>query len=241
MNARRFYRDWIDSDLTRFEVKIKDTDCLFLAEKNLFGEAYKLVQAIRTDIEGFIRSRPDFMTALEPIKLSAEEYSQAEPVIKSMIDASRKTGVGPMAAVAGAVAEHACRGLLSYTGEIIAENGGDIFIKTGKDRNLMLYAGDSPLSGKVGIRIKAWETPLGVATSSGRVGHSLSLGHANAVCVVSKDAALSDAAATAVCNKVTCAGDIEKALQFSKSIEGVLGCVVIYEDKLGSSGKIELI
>ena len=144
--------------------------------------------------------------------------------------------MGPMAAVAGAISEFVGKGLLNFSSEVIVENGGDIFMQSQSDRIAGIYAGDSPLSQKIGLKIPAEDTPMGICTSSGKIGHSLSFGKADAVVILSKDTALADAAATAVGNIVISAGDIQKGINFAKMIEGVLGVVVIVEDKLGAWG-----
>jgi ApbE superfamily uncharacterized protein (UPF0280 family) len=157
-----------------------------------------------------------------------------------MAAAGLKAGVGPMAAVAGAIAECVGRELLTYTAEIIVENGGDIFLKIKKDRVVGIYAGESPLTGKLGLEIEARATPLGVCTSSGKVGHSLSYGRADAVVAMSADTALADAAATAIGNRVKQAGDTDKALEFARGIVGLKGVVIIIGEKVGAWGDVKL-
>ena len=130
--------------------------------------------------------------------------------------------------------------MLKLSKEAIVENGGDIYLVTSKERIIGIYAGDSPLSLKIGIVISPEETPLGVCTSSGTVGHSLSFGKANAVCILSKSAALADAAATAVGNVVKKKTDIELGLERGKEIAGVLGTLIIVEEKMGVWGNIKL-
>lgn len=241
MYKNRFYREQRDNDLISFEVKIAETDILFLAQKNLSREAEFAVQKHRNDIEEYIKQNPLFQTSLVPLDIRGAEYEGLPEIIKRMLDASRKTGVGPMAGVAGAIAEFSGMDLLPYSNEIIAENGGDVFIKSSVDRVFGIFAGASPLSGKIAIRVKADDTPLGVSTSSGSVSHSLSFGRADAAVIIAKDTVLSDAAATAVCNIAKTENDIEKALNFSKTIEGVMGSVIIYGNKMGSIGNVELI
>jgi ApbE superfamily uncharacterized protein (UPF0280 family) len=146
-----------------------------------------------------------------------------------------------MAAVAGAIAEMVGMELLQYSDEVIVENGGDIFIKTNVPRKVGIYAGNSPLSGKIAIKIYPEETPAGICTSSGTVGHSLSFGKADAVVVVSRDAFLADAVATAVGNRVKNPSGIKDAVDFAAGIDSVEGVLVIIGDKLGAWGKIELV
>jgi ApbE superfamily uncharacterized protein (UPF0280 family) len=159
-----------------------------------------------------------------------------------MEEAAAKVNVGPMAAVAGAFAEIVGRELLRYSPEVIVENGGDIFIKTTKSRLIGVYAGeDSPLTGRVAIKIEPADTPLGVCTSSGTVGHSLSFGKSDAVVVLSHSASLADAAATAIGNLVKAETDIQQALDYARRVPGLVGVAVIMNDKMGVWGKINLI
>jgi ApbE superfamily uncharacterized protein (UPF0280 family) len=159
-----------------------------------------------------------------------------------MAKAAEKANVGPMAAVAGAFAEFVGLDLLKYSPEVIVENGGDIFLKSTKSRLVGVYAGeDSPLTGRVALKIEPLDTPLGVCTSSGTVGHSLSFGKADAVVVLSHSTALADAAATAIGNIVKAETDVQKALDFARSVKGLVGAAVIINDKMGVWGKINLI
>lgn len=157
-----------------------------------------------------------------------------------MAEAALKAGVGPMAAVAGATAEYVGRDLLKSSAEVIVENGGDIFIKTLESRKMGIYAGRSALSEKIALTIHPDQTPLGVCTSSGTVGHSVSFGRADAVVILSKDTSLADAVATSVGNRVKTAKDIEDALAFAQTISGVDGVVVIIDDKIGMWGEVEI-
>ena len=239
MYKERSYRQWVKSkDLVTFEIKELETDLLVSAGKNLENKARESVLNYREDILSYIRKNEDFLASLEPVNVE----SDAPRIVKAMADAGKKASVGPMAAVAGAIAEFVGRDLLAYTDEVIVENGGDIFIKTKVKRILGVYAGDnSPFSGKLALEISPPEEGLGVCTSSGTVSHSLSFGRADAALIISKDTALADAVATATGNIVKNKDCIEKGIDFAKSIDGVIGALVIVEDKLGSWGKIKLI
>jgi len=157
-----------------------------------------------------------------------------------MAEAAQTAGVGPMAAIAGAIAECVGRELLEFSPEVIVENGGDIFLKVLHRRTIGIYAGDSPLTGKIGLQIEAKDTPLGVCTSSGTVGHSLSFGRADAVAVLAPSAALADAAATAIGNRVNKPEDIDKALELARGIAGLKGVVIIIGESIGVQGNIKL-
>ncbi len=233
----RDYRRWVSgSDLVTFTVAVKETDLAISAAENLERKARRIVLKYRTQLEEYVTTNPKFQSSLEPLPCPAH----APRIIMTMIEASRKAGVGPMAAVAGAVAEEVGRELLTYSPEVIVENGGDIFIAVKRDRTIGIYAGDSPLTGHLGLEIKASDTPLGVCTSSGTVGHSLSFGKADAVVVLSKMTALADAAATAIGNRVKQAADIDAALKLGQKIDGVLGIVIVIGKDLGAWGDVTL-
>lgn len=234
----RYYRDWSkDRDLVSFNVTIKETDLYIRARRDFRKKALEIVQRQRALLENYITRHPGFMTALEPFPIGDD----APAIARTMEDAAAKVGVGPMAAVAGAFAEYVGKELLRFTPEVIVENGGDIFLKTLKPRLIGVYAGESPYTGKIALNIEPADTPLGICTSSGTVGHSLSFGKADAAILLSPSASLADAAATAVCNLVKTEDDIQKALDFAKGVEGLTGAAVIINDKMGVWGKINLL
>ena len=123
--------------------------------------------------------------------------------------------------------------LLKYSNEVIVENGGDIYLKTKEHRKIGVFAGKSPFSEKICLEIAPEDTPLGVCTSSGTVGHSLSLGKADAAVILADDAFLADAVATATGNRVKTWEDIDAAIEFASGIEGVKGVLIIIGDKMG--------
>jgi len=146
-----------------------------------------------------------------------------------------------MAAVAGAIAARVGRALLDRSPEVIVENGGDIFLHLKRPATVAVYAGRSPLSQKLGLKIAPEEGGLGVCTSSGTVGHSLSFGVADAVCVVAPDPALADACATALGNRVADAAAIPQALEWIATISQVRGALIVVGKHLGVWGRLELV
>ena len=234
----RTYRHWIEGkDLVAFNVTVKETDLYLRATANLQRKAHRMVLKYRSQLEGYIKRNPDFLKSLEPIPMP--QY--APEIVKQMVQAGQECGVGPMAAVAGAIAEYVGRELLTFSPEVIVENGGDIYLKILKKRTVGIYAGESPLTGKLGLEISAKDTPLGVCTSSGTVGHSLSYGRADAVVVTAKSATLADAAATAIGNRVSEASDINGAIEFGQGIGNLKGIVIIVGEKMGVWGEVRLI
>ncbi|MEN3185229.1 MAG: UPF0280 family protein [Atribacterota bacterium] len=233
----RFYRERMKSpDLVSFTVKIEESDLYILAEQDLRERAWQRLQREREDLKAYIRYDPNFRKTLTPLAVPPF----APRICQIMAQCAQNAGVGPMAAVAGAINEMLAEELFMETGELVIENGGDILVFSQKERIVAIYAGEeSPFSFRVGLVLPGGTT-WGVATSSGKVGPSLSFGNADAVVVVSHSAALSDAWATSLANRVKGKGDLEKVVRLARDIPGIEGVVVIVDDVLGVEGNIRL-
>jgi ApbE superfamily uncharacterized protein (UPF0280 family) len=235
---KRAYRSKIRArGLHSFCVRVKETDLWISAGLDLVKEARDLVFQCRYEIESYLKTHPFFEISLRPI--TPDPY--APPLVREMIASAGKAGVGPMAAVAGAIAQYVGRGLLGYTNEVIVENGGDIYLKAERPLTVSIFAGDSPLSGRIGLRIPVEQMPLGVCTSSGRIGHSLSMGISHAVSILAPSAALADSAATALGNTILEKKDLENVASAAENIPCIFGGVAILGDTLASWGAVRLI
>jgi len=226
-----------DTDLVSFVVREKESDLLIRTKSNLARKAAKILSKYRKQIEAYIVRHPEFASTLEPLP---EEDPNAPEVVRQMLRAGISAGVGPMAGVAGAIAQKVGMELIEFSSEVIVENGGDVFLKVTQPRRVAIEAGSSPLSGKVGIEINPGESPCGVCTSSGTHGHSLSMGCADAATVVAKDTALADAAATALGNKINNSEDLKKAVTEMSKISGLTGCLAIKGERIAISGNIQI-
>lgn len=236
---RRFYRDWVKAGgLHSTHIAARETDLQILTNKSLdknFVE--EKIRQYRWDIENYIDKDRRFLVALKPIEVEIN----APEIVKEMSEQARRANVGPMSTVAGAIAQFIGRDLLKQGfKEVIIENGGDVFLKTRKIRTIGVYSGKSKLWQGLKIKIKPKDTPLGICTSSGTIGHSLNFGSADSVVVISKNAALADAVATATCNRINSKEDLQNAITFARKIKGVLAVAVIFKNNLASWGKIEL-
>lgn len=239
--SRRFYRQLLqEKDLVSFGVKIKETDLRVAVDKKSYsGQLAALVEKSvwqeRLLLEEYIGANPGFQESLTPyVALNAPG------VAMTMVQAGNLAGVGPMAAVAGTFSEIAGKAILPFVKEVIVENGGDIFLKISRPRLVGIYAGRSPLSGKIAIRIPPEKTPLGVCTSSGTVGPSYSLGRADAVVVLSPSTPLADAVATVLANEIRVESDLETVMAKSRTIKGIEGVLAICEGKMAAWGEIHI-
>lgn len=240
--TQRTYRLLAEHELVSSFVKIKDTDLHIQADRDVTESAFELALQYRLQIEKYIAEHPEFLTALSPL----DQDILAPPIVKEMLRAGRVAEVGPMAAVAGAIAEYVGRALIKRgCREVMVENGGDIFINRSQECTVAIFAGESPLSLQIGLKLAASVMPVAVCTSSGTVGHSLSFGRADAVAVVARSTPVADAVATRLGNEVGVENSddagIKRALQVGQKIEGVLGVVVICGKKLGAAGNVELV
>ena len=237
---KRFYRDWMkNKDLCSTHIVVQETDLQVFTDRPLDkGFLSEKVHLYRRKIEDYISKDRRFLTSLKPIEVELK----APLIVREMAESAKKASVGPMAAVAGTLAEFLGRDLLKkgYK-DIIIENGGDIFMVTSKRRKIGIYAGRSKLWNKLCLEIRSKDTPLGICTSSGTVGHSLSFGLADAVVILSKRASLADAVATATANQVRQREDLQEAVDFAKSVKGISGIIIIIKNSLISWGKVKFV
>lgn len=234
---RELYRKAVNrGDLVFFIVSYRETEVYIGALREFSGEALSCIRSLREELDSYIATDEAFLKSLAPV----EPKWNAPKIARDMCEAAKKAGVGPMAAVAGAFSQTVGRELLQYSPEIIVENGGDIFLATEKERTIAVYAGRSPLSMRMGVRILPTKG-MGVCTSSGTIGHSLSFGKADAALILSPDAALADAAATALGNAIKSPSDIGRALELVMAIEGVMGALAIMGEHMGAVGDLELV
>jgi ApbE superfamily uncharacterized protein (UPF0280 family) len=244
MIETRFYRKNMgDGRFRSFTIGYKDSDLWIGIDPKSFNEsipqfAQQLLVTLRKELENYILTNPEFVTSFTPIHITP----LAPKIALEMALAGQKAGTGPMAAVAGAFAEFVGKTIISEFGvkEIVVENGGDIFLSVRDDLVFSVYAGKSVLSGKIGIEIKASESPLGICTSSGIVGPSISFGNADAVVVISKNAATADAYATAIGNRIKHYSDIEIEINKINEYPEILFLLTICEENIGLKGNFPI-
>ena len=250
--ANRVYRigqiERKSRELTTFTVTVKETNLFIQAEADFTKVAEDTVFSLRHNLESYIKTRPEFLTSLKPI----DGDPSAPKIVKEMIEDSRSAGTGPMAAVAGAIAERVAHAISDAADagdrrggsgkDVIVENGGDVFMLTTGERVIGLHGGDSLFG--LGIRVSAHQlgiSGIGISSSSAVLGESLSLGSCDLATVVAKRGALSDTAATALGNRVKNVKDIEDALGEIVDIPDVIGGLVIINGKMGVKGEITLV
>lgn len=238
--GERSYRDFDPSEGRRvpFRVCVETTDLYLRADRDLTAEALAAAHEARAEVAHHIGLRPAFATALRPLDPPTGPLPFC---VAAMYAAGTAAGVGPMAAVAGAVAGAVGRSLRRCSREVLVENGGDLYLDLADEAVVGLYAGTAPFGGRLGLRVLPTATPLGVCTSSGTVGPSLSFGHADAAVVLAPDPALADAVATALGNRLQEEADLEPAVQWALAVPGVTGAVAVLGRALAAAGEVEFV
>ncbi len=215
----------------------KYSDLLISSDKNIIKLVEEPLKEIYRYLHRCFKEDPAFLKSLSPVS-AKPGYPE---IIKKMCLLSAEFNVGPMAAVAGTVNEFLAEKLNKYCGNLIIENGGDLYLRSKKDRILGIYVKNNYFKDGISIKIKAENMPCGVCASSGTFGHSLSLGKCDLAVVLSKSAITADAAATAVANSISCKEDILTSIKHFKNYRSIDGLLLIKEDQIGLWGSIELV
>ncbi len=240
----RTYRSQFNTNRFKgFQLVYRETDLWIGVDPGSFhremeAAAWNKIIELREKLDAYIRQEPAFAESLHPFS----PPGNAPPEAREMATAAGKAGIGPMASVAGLFAREVGETLSENfpVKELVIENGGDIFALFEKELVLSLFAGDSPLSGKVGLAVPAGTGKVGICTSAGTVGPSLSFGKADAVVVVCRDILLADAFATVYGNQVHSPGDIEQVLNRSEENPEIISIFIVCKDKMGIRGEYEM-
>jgi uncharacterized protein len=234
-HVERGYRSVIEpKGLLCYPVVVGESDLYVCTRDDRSAEALGSLAEHRAELESYLMAHPDFGTSFRPVPVDSE----APAIVRQMALAAQSFDVGPMASVAGAVAQFVGEDLLAISSEVIVENGGDLFLAGGTERRVRIFSGrEAP---RLDMIVEGAPGGVGLCTSSATVGPSISLGAAEAVTVLAQTATIADAAATAIGNRVLSAEDLQDGLKAASEGEGVLGAVIIVQGSMGAWGKLEL-
>lgn len=240
LSSNRAYRERIATSPgeVSFQVVVEQTDLFVVAERDLSAEISLRVQELRGLIKSYMVLHPEFLKSLAPVEVP--DY--ASMIVLDMARAARACGVGPMAAVAGAIADAVAGHFAAQSPNILVENGGDISMRSTRERIVALLA--TPESGaRLGLRFPPGDFPVSVCASSGKVGHSLSFGQGDIVAVRAASGALADAAATSLANLLRRESDLNRVIARARELErvGVQGMFAQLDRKIAVWGRMELV
>ncbi|MBA3066639.1 UPF0280 family protein [bacterium] len=232
IGEKHFYRTRT-REKNNFTLKYRHCSIFISSDGDVEKECRENLPKIYGEVEEHVLSNSVFAESLIPVNGDKNDA----PIIKNMIEAGQKAGTGPMAAVAGAIAEALFHSVKTPFNTLIIENGGDIFATSDSDIICGLYTGSS--FDKFALKIKKSLLPCGISSSSSTIGHSLSFGQALLGVVISPSGAVSDACATALANSVQSEKDLENAVNFCAAGKRITGCAAIINDKIAFAGDIE--
>jgi hypothetical protein len=234
-----FYRSRVTGDLASWSLRAGESNIRIYSDAVEEDAALTFLLERREEIRAFGGAFPHFLTSLTPVP--EPENVDVPPVVRDMLRAGIAAGTGPMAAVAGALAEHVAQFLARKQKNVIVENGGDIFFYSGRPRTCAVYAGRSAFSFSLGISLTPDQFPCAVCTSSGTVGHSLSFGTADAAVVCARSGALADAFTTALGNMIRKPEDLKRGVGAITEKPGVTGALAVLQDQMAVKGHLTLV
>lgn len=237
---------YADRDIYRNNIKTEGKYCFRLdykysglhivCDRDIESELEEPVRSFYSDISKASARQPGFEKSLSPLDVG----SDPPLIVKEMCDAGKVFNVGPMASVAGALCDHLARRFEDRCSFLMIENGGDVYIKTDESIEVGIYTENTYFKDRLVIRIDASQTPCGICSSSGNIGHSLSLGKSDLVTVMSRRTTIADAAATAIANIINKEEDIDKAIEYFKNSRQIDGLIMIKDKRIGLWGQIRL-
>ena len=232
--VERRYRSRMGRDAVVFTVSHRESDLWIAVDRGdaavMAARTEHFLHELRGRLDRYLDRDPAYLRALVPCLPRPD----APPLLHEMAVAAATAGIGPMSAVAGAFARETGRMLRREfgVGEVVVENGGDIYADVHRPLDVALFAGESPLSERVGLHIPGGAFPLGICTSSGTVGPSLSFGRADAVMIVCRDVLLADSYATAE--------DTGSVVERACRVPEILGAMAVKGERLAVGGTFEL-
>lgn len=241
LSHHRSYRNLCSPDSGEIAIQavVEQSDLYIISRTDITAHVLDRLNKIRRDIKGYIYLHPEFSHSLIPVDVDTEKNSPE--IVRLMARASSLFGVGPMAAVAGAIAQDIADYASKISPDILVENGGDIFMHSTKDRIVgLLPHPDEPVT--LGIKISRGETPCAICSSSATIGHSLSLGQGDLVTVRAKSGAVADAGATFLCNMLRSRKSLKTITRMQKELQqkGIIGVLAQMDHELHVWGDMEL-
>jgi|GEM_PF-1476937 len=235
----RFHRDWLaGADLYLTQISAKETELqIFTSRKADKHAIEEKIRLMRMDIENYIERDRMFLVSLRPVVIQKD----APLIVREMARCAKLINCGPMSTLSGAIAGFLGEELVKDGfKDVVVKNATSIFIKSRKTLAINFYTGRSKIWSKLRLKIKPKDTPLGIAIQAGSQARDINFGCADNVFVLSAHTALAQGAAVNVSNRINTKSDMQRALDFARSIKGIAGVAIILKNNMLSWGKIEI-
>ena len=216
------------------KVEIGETAATVACERQFLGPAVDAIKAARVEVERWIRKDPFFLATMDPYRCDGDPGR----VVQRMCDAAEAAGVGPMATVAGAVAQEAIEAMVAAgCTHGWVDNGGDIAMLLEEPATVEVFC--EPGSKEAfGFELGPTRSIIGMCSSSGRLGHSISFGDSDVALAYADDAVLADALATAIGNRVVDAGSMRSCFDPFKGLKGFRGGLAMRDGEVSMWGDL---
>jgi ApbE superfamily uncharacterized protein (UPF0280 family) len=222
------------SEFVTSGIEIQETAATIAAERRFIGGAVDAIKMARRDIERQIRKDRFFLTTLEPY----DSGSCTSETTARMCAATKQAGVGPMAAVAGAIAQAALDAMIAEgCRHAWVDNGGDVALVLESPLTLEIFT--TPGSSKAfAFELRTTGRAMGICSSSGRLGHSISFGDSDIAVTIADDAVVADAFATALGNEVKDETSLNKCFDILRSAKAVKGGLAMIDGAVAMYGEV---
>lgn len=222
------------SEFVVAKVEIEETAATIAAERDYLEAAVDAIKSARAKIEQQIRRDDFFLTTLEPY----ETPKDGSPVVKRMCEAAKLAGVGPMATVAGTIAQEAMEAMAAQgLTHGWVDNGGDVALMLESPATLEVFS-DPGSKTAFALELEPTDGIIGICSSSGRIGHSISFGNADVALVMADSAVLADALATAIGNRVANPDSLKTCFDPLKGLDGFIGGLAMIDGAVSMRGRM---
>jgi ApbE superfamily uncharacterized protein (UPF0280 family) len=215
--------------LRTFDIQVQDMVLHVTAGTDLNEESRAAALSFWEQLHAYTLRNPEIRTSKRPIEVD----EQAPEIVREMVGAAARAGVGPMFSFQGAVTDHVGRFLARDMDEVTVSCGGDYFILARKRQKLTIHT--KPDGGGIAVVVQPSKRGVGIATSLGRGAALL-----DGLAVLAESCMLADAAAAGVQAILPKPDGFRLALVYLRKVPGVVGGVVVRGDRIGVAGGVEI-
>ncbi|MGH2590683.1 MAG: hypothetical protein ACRDGW_07790, partial [Actinomycetota bacterium] len=199
-----------------FEIQVQDMVLHIQAGTDFNEESRAAALSFWEQLHAYALRNPDIENSKRPIDVPAD----APEIVREIVAAARRAGVGPMYSLQGAVTDHVGRFLAQEVDEVTVNCGGDYFIQSRRRQKLTVLR--RPGS-SVAVVVPANRQGVGISMASGS---DRGRSEIDGLAVLAESCMLAGAAAAGVRAILPKENGLQGALAYLKQVPGVIGGVV---------------